>query len=700
MSERMKTPLTDYYVEVIGQKNSTKAKEPIANIDSNVNQHIVKPKETVYSISKSYNCKIEDLRNANPGLMDEIKIGQVLIIPSAAVKKQTGTETVLPPGKESNLNTGPSEQAVSATQTEKKPQIQYAETDSMITHTVKKGETLYSIARNNAVSIDELKKINKGLTEQLRVGQVILIPKKKISSSFIIHEVSKEQKTSQLANDYGISTERLQRSNPNLGRKVYLGQKVKIPISDNLRVSPVEPGTNAPEKVAENNLEPQESDNKPAEIQHQIADPNHVYKVALMLPLYLEEVDSMTFTPNTNPDLFASAKPFSFIQFYEGFMIAADSIAKTKGMKLEILVFDVDQNQAKLNRALTDSKLMNCDLIIGPFFGNAFEKVAQFALTNKIPIVNPMSPRPEILRNNPFVIKAKPGDQFQYEQIAAVIANVYPLSRVFICRANTSSYKEESQKLISALSGKIPNEVAVPNAAILDVISRRSLLQHREPGDYISSVKVEGKTLYTNQLLQNSTDNTVFSNPINELIFSTDSIKGFRRNASSVRPNILITFADDNVFAMQFVNKLNQVADTFEIKLIGLPDWEKFDNLFIDNLMKMNATYLLPSNINYTEQETLRFNLHFKQRFNLEPEQYAYEGFDIAYYFLEALMRYGDNLSAGLIDFEKDMLQTQFHFTRINEQDGMENSYWNFVSYSDYQLLPINNVYFSDKSPK
>jgi LysM repeat protein len=670
-----------------------KVEEAAPKIDKNIKQHVVKPKETLYSLSKMYNLSTESIRQANPGIGDAIKIGQVLIIPNIAE---------ISPSSNIQITENSSKTPV----TESKNQIEKSEiisdpineSDSIIQYTVKKGETLYSIARNNAVSIEELKKKNKGLTEQLRVGQVILIPKKKISSSFIIHEVTEEEKITQLASNYEITVERLQKSNPGIGRKVYAGQKVKIPIGDNLRISPVEPIINHQENVSNQNRNQFEPEQKPVEIEREVVDPNRLFKVALMLPLYLEQVDSMTFTPNTNPDLFASAKPLSFIQFYEGFMIAADSLVKTMGLNLEVQVFDVDQNLNKLTGILNNPKLKECDLIIGPFFGNAFEKVAKYALENKISIVNPMTPRAEIIVNNPYVIKVKPGDQFQYDQVASVIKVLFPQSKVFIFRSHSYKYNEESQRLLSILTDELPKEVSVSNAKILEVVADRSSSYQRETEQYVSSITIEGKRLYTNQLQQNITDSTYFSNQITEFIFQTDSIKVFSKKASAIRPNIVIAFADDNVFAMQLINKINQVADTFDVRLIGLPNWEKYDNLFVENLLRMSATYLLPSNINYNDAAIIKFMQQFQQRFNLKPEQYAFEGFDVGYYFLEALMRFGENLSTDIVGFEKDLLQTQYHFTRSNENDGLENQYWNFVKHYDYQLLPVNNVYFFDKN--
>lgn len=670
-----------------------KVEEAAPKIDKSIKQHVVKPKETLYSLSKMYNLSTESLHQANPGIGDAIKIGQVLRIPSETEINQSTKSQIIENSSKTQLTDGKGQ--IEKSELTSNP---VNEADSIIQYTVKKGETLYSIARNNAVSIDELKKKNKGLTEQLRVGQVILIPKKKISSSFIIHEVTREEKITQLASNYGISVERLQKSNPGIGRKVYAGQKLKIPIGDNLRISPVEPIIKHQGNISNQDINQSETEQIPVEIERKVVDPNQLYKVAIMLPLYLEQVDSMNFTPNVNPDLFASAKPLSFIQFYEGFMLAADSLVKTMGLNLEVQVYDVDQNLNKLTGILNNPKLKECDLIIGPFFGNSFEKVAKYALENKISIVNPMTPRAEIIVNNPYVIKVKPGDQFQYDQVASVIKVLFPQSKVFIFRSHSYKFKDESRKLLSILTEKLPLEVSVSNTKIMEVVAERSSSYQREMEQFIPSISIEGKRLYTNQLQQNIADSTLFANQITEFVFQTDSIKVFSKKASAIRPNIVIAFADDNVFAMQLINKINQVADTFDIRLIGLPNWEKYDNLFVENLLRMRATYLTPSNINYNDAATIQFMQQFQQRYNLKPEQYAFEGFDVGYYFLEALMLFGENLSTDLVEFEKDLLQTQYHFTRSNENDGLENQYWNFVKHYDYQLLPVNNVYFFDKN--
>ncbi len=677
---QMVNPFENQNKSVLPEPKKAKPAEPLK---PEVKQHVVKPKETVYSIAKSYNLGIEALQKANPGIEKGLLSGQVLVIPELSIdqsKPVIPSETIVDSKTESN----------------RANEVDLPEKDSIIRYTVKKSETLYSLSRNNAVSIEELKKLNPGLTESIKVGQIILIPKKKIESPFISHEVFREQKSSQLAKDFGISLDRLERSNPGIGSRVFPGQIVKIPIADNLRPSTlVSEATVASESIDNVQYEDEPSHQK-SDILFHSSGSKQQYHVSLLLPLYLEKADSLTYSSNVNPTTFEALQPFQFIQFYEGFLIALDSLAKVQGLKVELSVFDIDQDQAKLTKVLKDPQLVKSDLIIGPFFASAFEKVAAFALEHQIPIVNPMSPRQEIIRNNPFVIKVKPGEQYQYEQLAKFVTSYYPSAKVFLFRANSSKFKNESSLLQTELNRMIPPSVMVANSDIMDVITKRSIMRRMPENEYISSVIIDGQKLITHNIQNSIFDSTAFANPVTEFFYSADSIRSFSRKASVVRPNVVIAFADDNVFAMEFVNKINQVTDTFNVKMIGIPAWDRFTNLFIDPLVKMNTTFVEPNRINYNDADVLVFRTQFRNRFGFEPELYAFEGFDIGYYFLESLMKFGNGIPEGITHFGKKMLQTQYYFARPLSNNGIENRYWNFGRHADYQYVPLRNTFFNE----
>jgi LysM repeat protein len=111
--------------------------------------HTVAPKETLYSISRIYQVSMDDIRQWNNLRDNALGIGQQLII-----KKSTSGEK--PPS-----------------------QPRQQESPAMISkngfHTVQPKETLFSIARQYDVSVDELKTWNNLSGPDLTIGQTLFV---------------------------------------------------------------------------------------------------------------------------------------------------------------------------------------------------------------------------------------------------------------------------------------------------------------------------------------------------------------------------------------------------------------------------------------------------------------------------------------------------------------------------------------------
>lgn len=107
-------------------------------------RYVVKPGDSLYSLSKTFGVPIPAIKEAN-GLKDHlIKPKQVLIIPTLRDD----------PSKSSPFETFPYE--------------------------VKRGESLYQISKKMGCSIDEIKNINRLQTDLLRTGQTLLLPKREL----------------------------------------------------------------------------------------------------------------------------------------------------------------------------------------------------------------------------------------------------------------------------------------------------------------------------------------------------------------------------------------------------------------------------------------------------------------------------------------------------------------------------------------
>ncbi|MBS4058462.1 MAG: LysM peptidoglycan-binding domain-containing protein [Bacteroidales bacterium] len=617
-------------------------------------QHVVKPKETLYAVAKKYNLSVALLREANPGLGEDIKVGQVLRLPSSAKKTDGNSEAI--------------------------------QDTATVIHIVKKGETLYRIALNNGVSIDELKKANPGLNEHMQPGQKILIPKKKIAFSYIDHRVLVTEKSVNLAAKYGLSLTDLQRINPKIGKKVKVGDVVRIPLP--VRPSPISPEISAEKSDNEsknpaNAVRTQDHANEPCDGQY--AYRNKVFKVALMVPFYLKPHDTLRITPDSDLEALASRQEFAFMGFYEGFMLSIDSLAKTAGLNAQVYVFDVDQDPAKTTAVLNNPVLNQVDLIVGPFFNKSFEQVSAFANKHQILIVNPFTQRSEILTNNPYVVKLKPSAEDQHALVAAMVAQYYPKARIFLFQPGGGKQTPQIGQLRQALDKLIPERVYIPN----EVIYNTAIDYSKRNTSVKPSVKVEGKTFDTELLHKQLFDSTLFNNAITEYSYVADSLHGLHKNLSTVRENVVIVYAEDNVFAMEFMNKLNQIGDSANIRLIGLPYWDKYENLFTESLLKLKMHYLVQGFVNYRSLETEQFIHDYRAKYYGEPDTYACEGFDVGWYFMQALMHFDRDVSSCLPGFSTHQLQSNYVFKRKGDNDGLENVYWTTYRFDAFSLTPM-----------
>lgn len=160
--------------------------------------HIVKERQTLYSISKAYNVSIEDIYKYNPSVKENgLKVNTILIIPIAGEATQTNadvavemaaepvveavakTEEAQTPVAETADETVTETATETATETVAKPEVKPEDEDIVIkrkTHTVRWFEDLDTIAEKYGVTVEALMEIN-GLTgRKLTKRQKLIIP--------------------------------------------------------------------------------------------------------------------------------------------------------------------------------------------------------------------------------------------------------------------------------------------------------------------------------------------------------------------------------------------------------------------------------------------------------------------------------------------------------------------------------------------
>ena len=563
--------------------------------------HMVEPKETWYALSRLYQVPVKEIINANPGV-DTLKIGMTVWIPPALV-----------------------------------PVADLPAREGYVTYKVASQETLYGIASQNKLSIDQLVNINPVLKEGLKAGQWIYLPGKPVedtphtSENFIRHQVERRETLYSISKQYNVDIKDILQINPGLDGKLRKNDIILIPNKkkDTKIETPVE---DAIVQGREINLEAVQPVDKSG---HCINRPHHqVFNVALLIPFQLDNSDDISLGDAGSLKLPSEYRSFDFIQFYEGALIAADHAA-TKGLQVKLHVYDTDAGNAtsKTSRLLSSRSLNGMDLIIGPFFANSFEQVASYAKDHKVPVINPLSQRSEILEGNPYVVKMEPSAWSIYSHAARKIATANPNAQFTIMRRNDTENKSMASVFHTTLS-----------KAVYD------------PGQ------------------------------LREVIYSQVNESGLMKTLVAGKPNVIFMLTSDKALIPALLRKLNDVQEKYNITVVGLADWQdmEMDFKYLNNL---NAHFFAPWFVDFSADNTADYLKEFRLRYEGEPEQlrYAYKGYDFTRYFLDAMYNFGPDFLTCLSEIRNPMLSSNFRFYEV-PGGGYENAGVTVYRLRDYKF--------------
>ena len=402
------------------------------------------------------------------------------------------------------------------------------------------------------------------------------------------------------------------------------------------------------------------------------------------MPLYLEQVDEKFLGEEvSNKQLLA--KPFSYLHFYEGFMIAVDSMVSKYDMKIDLKVYDIDQDTNKVIAALNDTCLAKMDVIVGPFHLKPFERVNAFANENEIMIVNPMTLREDLVVGNKFMVKVKPSFTSQMEWLEKVIADKYTDNNIFVFTMDSSNM-DYARMLEEIALRNIKEFSYVPNSHIKKIIKKQHDALKNEEVEFDSTIyQSDNITFDVSMIYEFPDDTTKLKNMVMVYDYSIDSLNKIKNTASAFRNNLVIVYGDDKVFATEMINKLNIFSKDHPLTLIALPDWSKHDRLFNENLLKLSTIVFDDDYTDYGKYHVGKFICKFRYEYGTEPKDMAYHGFNIGWYFLNALINYGDDINTAIESYDIPLLNTRYSFQRKSELDGCENTYWNIYQYNNHQ---------------
>ena len=578
--------------QVLGQGTAvTKSNDIVVIRGKSYYLHTVQPGQTLYSICKAYGANIDEVKSLNDKKDNALSLYEVLKVPYTD------------------------------------PFVQ--QDDKFYYHKVVKGETFYSIARLYKIKPKRLLKFNEGYAQNqpLAVGAVVKLPLAEIDLSVLGEEeieasVGKKQEIRPVRPVRNESVKKVEEASV-------------TDILQNALMQKNEKTEQEPEKETTTVIGATDKMEIPDYISEVVMPVDPFVKVALLLPFSAKDYPVFVDTLVEKMPVQISARSEQFISFYEGVLLAVDSL-KNQGYKVNLKVFDTERSAEKMYTMVDEIDRFHPDLIIGPVYGSVY-KALMDDLTNKnIPVIYPLSSRSEEFGVYPDFIQVNPS----------------------------------MKALTVAMSDWLREEAEEANLVCLNLT-----------GNEVSHSDLEDIRLFKEYMHRIGSMNFYDWNT------SAVPLDGLRLQLLPDRENIIILPTTKEAEVSKILPVLSALTDGYRITVVGFPEWQAFTSVDHETYFKLNTKIFTYSYVDNTTEPAKRFALKYRKYFYTERNNLAYKAFDMSLYFIELAAKYRDRTLDALEFYPRNGDFSRFYFQKMEGQAGKENQGFYIVNFgSDYRL--------------
>lgn len=400
--------------------------------------------------------------------------------------------------------------------------------------------------------------------------------------------------------------------------------------------SPSAAGSQQP-KTSGQSLSVAQEDMGPAAVVRQRVNPQSIV-VSLMMPLYLSQMESISTSKfDVEQRGKTSYRCLEFIQFYEGLLLGLEKL-ENMGYNVVLNVVDVEgtSNEA-VDQAFRSHRVAESDLLIAMLTRQPFERVCELAREAHLFVVNPVSDREEIVKDNPYVFKCMPSVECRAKATVRAIHNTLPGAEVFVIHSGARAEK----KALAALTSEM-DKVEGMNYKLVDWAKAQKLS---------SMLKSSGQAVVVSLYDQDKSKNRIY---VSQLLNRLSAIK------------------TNTPYLFTFVDWTSLYSDIDFAQLQNL----NYHTFYTDWLM--------------TDDRHRAFVEDFREEFKTEPTStYAGMAHDIILYFVCGLQQRGTAFfESPVIPAPKDMIYPMA-FGRSRQDYGFENEEAILYRMSDFQFKAV-----------
>lgn len=555
-----------------------------------------------------------------------------------------------------------------------------AQDSKTFVHTIKQGETVFSIAQTYHVSTQEIFRLNPDALDGIKAGNTLIIPQSTsgASNGQRYHTVAAGETLYRLTKLYQVSVEDICKANPGLtadnfktGMVILIPQSTpqQVQVKKTVSADPQKPKCKEMHKVQRREtIYSISKDYNITEAELIAANPEMSasdYKLKrgsyICIPYPTPKTKPETQAP-TNKELICQPAvsapqslvrmgvilPFKkqhkessrMIEFYRGALLAVENMKKN-GLSVEIYAYDSGETATELQQLLNTKKLPELDFILGPLYPAQIETLSKYCQNRQIRLVVPFSSLGDDVYNTPRYFAVSPPKSFQQAEACELTLEIF-----------------KNQNFIF-LDSKENDEDA---ASFTDELEKQ-LQQH---GIRSKTLSIGSDELAWLGALTRYKDNVIVP------------------NSSSIK--LLNTLFPK-------LKEISKEYPEYHIKLLGYPEWQTYTSKHLENFYKFDTYAYSQFYRNPLQGKSSQFDKNYRNNFNQSPiasyPRFGMLGYDLTYYFLKGISAYGKGFENHLKDVKTQPYQHRFSFSRISNWSGFINKEMQFIHYTPSQSIEL-----------
>lgn len=531
-------------------------------------KHLVASGDTIYALSKAYGVSEQSIIDCNEALTPStLKMDSYILIP----KVQVESEGV-----------------------DKEDKKRY------IYHTVKQGETIYSIARKYKVPVATLERDNAQIDIE-RISPNMTIKVRRSERGYAtVSDIEKEyslradsykigdneyrvkagETVYSLSRKFGLDEEEFMRLN-NItsyndlkeGMIVKRAQEVKEEVQVEPVKESIEPAVEVVDSVELTLPMPSQTDT--LNFNFRVLSPYQTLRASLLLPFHKNgRVNG------------------SMVDFYRGLLLAMDDL-KHEGYDIELSVFDTEGSEAGVTRIMQDEPLFyEAQLIIGPVYSEEISVVLHYAAENNIPVISPLADVASLQSGVLFQMQADSDSKYdKFERI-------FDGSREVVIIHTPSMDREYEAKMREFSAGHTIYELNYE-------FDRESMFFPRNADGS------NGEQIDITEFMHSKT-NKIFVVPASD----ETEVDRVLTTLSSTKASIL--------------GRGGVMGDYI---VVGNRRWKQISSIDKQTFFNNNTLFLVPYHASRGNDAILQFDARYVSSYGVLPTMYSYRGYDAAMIF-------------------------------------------------------------------